>query len=782
MPPPPFQSERNVLTTPIQAASALGFVAGDDEDLAVVQFTQDRRPIHTPLRDAASLSLERDTYLSTGTFRRGTITRSGGRTVENLTSIVAMPFDLDLSSYTGWTADEVRALSDAELDELLTQLQRLGIDTFAALGLPVHRIDETGYGAAFWIYLDPADRRRVAEVRALHRRIGEMLNRQAGYELADERALDAGTRIMRLPPCVNSKRQDRPRRSRTVHYQDEAIRLDDLAAIAGGIPAAPEPAAVAVGDRTMPDRMEDQIVAAVAPAYVEGKRHALAFALAGMLATGGVAQAQTARIVDRVAAGDPELTDRRKAVDTTYERLASGRRTAGYTALRAVLPQDTLAYVGKLLDDWRAATGATVTFGGGEPVATADDADLARWYMTVDPLPDEARFGLVGEWIDLAAPTTEAADQFHAISFLTVCAAVAGRRFWQHYSGTLHANLFALLVGNTGTSRKDTSINRVMSVVTSAQNDPTRMIAPPFHVETEVASAEGLIHALRDHPLMLLRLSEFTSLLYKAKRSGSGNLFDAFIHLYDCPSEFKNPSKNNPAVAVMPTLSVLAATQPARLAQQMDSEALASGFGNRFLIVPGVGKASMADPPPLDKRRAVDLYAEVVERFDSLYDGNGRQPVEIAMDDACRLRWQEYYDRTQEEQRADDGLSEMRTRYPTNTRKIAMLLAMLDGERRILPRHLDAALAFTEWSWQQIQRLMVDWGVSVDAQIENRINVVLAGGPLPKRILRQRASSRKWSSPEFNRVVKAMSEVGTIIVDAQGVVHLASRYAAEAAS
>jgi len=774
----------NATPTPtvIDAAAALGFRERDGEEFAVVQFTPDWRPIHTPLRDASGLSLDRDTYLSTGSFRAGTITRTGGRTVDNLASIVAMPFDLDLSSYTTWSPDEVRALSDAELDELLTQLQRLGLDTFAALGLPVHRIDETGYGAAFWIYLADGDRGRISEIRALHKRIGEMLNAHAGFALADERALDAGTRIMRLPPCKNTKRRDRVRESRTIHYQDETAALDDLAAVAGVAPSEPPPVPAAVGDRIMPDRLADQIVAAVAPAYVEGKRHALAFALAGMLATAGVAERQTADIVDRVAAGDAEAHDRRRAVETTYQRLASGRRTAGYTALRAVLPQDTLAFVGKLLDDWRAATAATITFGGGAPAPTADDAEIARWYMTVDPLPEAARYGLVDDWIGLAAPTTEAADQFHAAAFLTVCSAIAGRRFWQHYSGQLHANLFTLLVGNTGTSRKDTAINRVMSVVSSAYSDPERMIAPPFYVETDVASAEGLVHALRDHPLMLLRLSEFTSVVSKSKRAGSGNILDAFLYLYDTPDEFKNPSKNNPATAKLPTLSVLAATQPARLAQVMDHEALTSGFGNRFLIVPGVGKASMPDPPPINRSGAMALYREVIDRMNMLHEANGRRPVEIAFDDACRLRWQEYYDRTQEEQRADDGLSEMRTRYPTNTRKIAMLHAVLDSSTRVLPRHFDAALAFTEWSWQQIQRLMVDWGVSIDAQIENRINGVLLGGPLPKRILRQRASSRKWSSPEFNRVLKAMSEVGTVVVDAQGVVHLASRYAAEAAS
>jgi putative DNA primase/helicase len=75
------------------------------------------------------------------------------------------------------------------------------------------------------------------------------------------------------------------------------------------------------------------------PHWQEGRRHWLALYLAGACAQSGYTQEQAANLVRTVAerAGDNELPDRLRAVETTYANLRQGKPIIGWGGLRQLL-------------------------------------------------------------------------------------------------------------------------------------------------------------------------------------------------------------------------------------------------------------------------------------------------------------------------------------------------------------------------------------------------------------------------------------------------------------
>ena len=758
------------------AISAIGspYADADAGDLVIVQFRQGR-PIHRTLDTASDLALTTDTYLATGAFRAGSITSSGGRTLDNLVAILSLPYDCDLSDHTGLDKATLHQLPDDDLDALIDDLRSFAVAAFAAIGLAPNRIDVTGYGIALHLNIAHDSQRDIAALRDMHRRIGQQVNRQVGERLVDEQALDAGTRIMRLPPSPNTKRADRPRQARTLHNDEGAYDIAQLRAVCDRFGDAPEPVRRIVPNhgRELSAEAEQRIVAAMSGAWSHGQRHAIALGLAGWLAKSGIPQAQTLRIIAALSSGDgEEARDRERAVETTYRHVESGSDAAGYTALQQRLPAAVLATVDEVLTAYRSATAPSLVIGSGR-AATPPVHRIA-------PLPDEAFYGVLGEYVDLAAPTTEAADQFHVGAFLAVISAQAGRRFVHRYTDEeLYCNLFVLLVGKSGSSRKDTAINRALRVTSLPWSDGV-LPTPPWHVSRDVSSGEGLISLLKDHPNTLLRLSELTSMTSKSERKGSESLNDYLINAYDCAETLENNSKVNPVIAELPYLTAIAATQPGRMEGAFTTRAVQSGLGNRWLIVPGRAKSAMPNPPGIDQRRAAALWRRIVGNIQSVAPqarSDGRiVPTPISLDDACLPLWSEYYGVEHElanDDDADETVSDMRQRLHVQVRKISMLLALTDGEITIRLPHLRAALAIVNWSWTETMRLIDLWNPSIESRIERRVLDVLASqGAMSNAKLQQTTRNRAWSATEYNRVIKALIEVGAIVRDAENTIAL----------
>ena len=747
------------MTSTGEAVAALGVVA-DPARVIVVKPKADGRWAHYTLAECADWPVNGPQFLASALFLPGTVERYAGRVEANIERILWLPFDFDLSDAWDIPKEELFAYPDEALKPLVDGLRVDVEEVFGLLGLPIHRMDYTGYGLAVYVNVPPHDKSAVAGIRILHKIIVGKINTIARKRLADPQVCDAGTRIMRLVPCLNTKGAT-PRQSATLYRFDGVVDQATIKRAAGATAGAPPTRAVPTKGAALDAATVDQVIAAVAPHWTMGQRHHLTLALAGLLAKAGVPEEQTRSIIERLAAGDDEPWDRAKAVHGSYERVRSGLAVKGFYGLRETLPPELVDWLDGIAARVRQATTATPTVGGKRAEPKDDQRQRGPEYR---PAPALAYRGWIGAYAALMEPTTEAPPAFHLGVALTFAGAVMGRHVCARYgSDPLYANLYTLLVGRSGRSRKDTSIKRATRLLTDQLSIGTRTLDLGVAVATDVGSAEGLIQVLKEFPNTMLYLTEFSKLMGNARRKNTGTIIPTLIEAFDTPPVMANLNKTNPLKALFPYLSILSATQPDILAGLMADEDIHSGFANRWFFVCGDGGEPIPVPPAVDRDVVTKLVFDLWDARSSYEEGTA---LEMAAD--ARQRWEAWYVEDYRRQMTPEEEA-MRVRHAVLIQKIALIYAVTERKREVGLDHLEAAIAVVEWMWGHVSVLLDTWGRSIDGQIEERIKTALADhGPMRRRELQQKCSSRKWSGTEFARTFKAMAENKTVVIDPIG--------------
>lgn len=742
-----------------EAVEATGLQAVGEWQPVVVSFGENGVRNHL-LRDCAHQPVRGTLYLASGLFSPADITATGGRTREHVKRIAWLPFDFDLTDYTGLPADSILAWPQDYIDDAIDALEAEITPLFEALGLPIHRVDYTGHGLAVYVYLPEHTPEQVPAIVAAHKAIVERINRLAGAVLADRQVSDAGSRIMRLIPSINSKGAY-PRQTETRRYQplrDAPVALDQVLAFAGQGRVQPPPGRVVPEHGELLDAATiEAVVQAVAPYWQPTRRHMIALGLAGMLAKAGVPESQTLKIVERLSAGDDEAGDRIKAVETSYDRVRAGADVRGSHGLRDALPLDTVEWLDRTLDTARREREPRLIIGSGKTVEPP---------RSETDLPEIAYFGWFGEYRDLMSPTSEAPDQFHLGSALALAGAMIGRRVHSDYiSQPLYANLYVVLVGPSGTSRKDTAIKRALAV--PQLQDGMTYVRPAYEVRRDVSSSEGIVSMLEETPNVLLYITELSALKANAVRKGTTTINDRLIEAWDTPHRLENLSKGSPKTAINPYLSIIAATQPGRLATGMSDEDIHSGFANRWLYIRGDGKPPIPRPPAMDRARAWALYQSLYRQIERYPEGTA-----LAMDASANECWDAWYVRHRQPKQWTEDESAMRVRHADLIQKIALTFAVSEGAQAIHVRHLEPAMAVIDWSWAGVSQWLNDWGATEDAKLAQRIRDILGRrGALHKRQLQQ-AIGRRLGPGVFVKTLDAMLRAGEVEIDGFGVVAL----------
>jgi hypothetical protein len=390
--------------------------------------------------------------------------------------------------------------------------------------------------------------------------------------------------------------------------------------------------------------------------------------------------------------------------------------------------------------------------------------------LTIEPIPAICYRGWVGEYVSMMLPLSEAPESFHLGAGLALMGATAGRRVNAKYvSKPLHGNIFMMLVGLAGESRKDTAIEFAINLphhqAGMAWNDA------PFRIATDIGSAEGLVKILSDQPNTWLYITEYQRLSRQGKRQSTGTIFSMMISAWNTPPALQNNVKGSPLTAKLPYLSAIAAVQPKILAEEMSPEDLESGFASRWLFVPGEGRDPIAYPPNINSSEAFNLYAELLRTMGS-YERNAAEVTTLSLTDPAVNRWSDWYhaDRNRKVQNEDEA--SIRSRLAVHIQKLALLYAASSGAKAIDTDHLDPAIAFVEWSWKHTQQMMKTWGVPVFNQIETRIeHVFKERGPMRRRVLQGYVRGRKFGAREFAQVLDAMLKNGTVEIDENGDLH-----------
>jgi hypothetical protein len=346
------------------------------------------------------------------------------------------------------------------------------------------------------------------------------------------------------------------------------------------------------------------------------------------------------------------------------------------------------------------------TNGGAAPAGAKVEAKAA--IMAWPVLDNAAYYGLAGKVVMTLLPETEADPAALLLQYLASFGNMVGRdAFVRLANANHHPNIFVLIAGRTARSRKGTSGQDIRAVIERADSDWTR-----DNVKSGISSGEGIIEMVRDarqewdkktsmlvtvdpgvlDKRLLLDEREFSSALNKMKQET--NIVSRILReAWDCyPPVLATRTKHKQSVATNPCISLVAHITIDELRQRLDKLSISDGFGNRILyscidrskLLPFGGDL---DPAVLDSLGAETIAAvRVAQTLGRLTIAEEAKPL-----------WAQIYKTTEKETPLTSGLIDHLTaRAATQTLRLALLYALLDGSPQIKAPHIEAARAL----WQ----------------------------------------------------------------------------------
>ena len=375
-------------------------------------------------------------------------------------------------------------------------------------------------------------------------------------------------------------------------------------------------------------------------------------------------------------------------------------------------------------------------------------------------LNEAAYYGLAGEIVQTVEPQSEADPAALLLSSLVCFGNLIGRQPHYRVEGDRHCgNLFATLVGTSGTGRKGTSLGRTLSLFDGIDGDWSSKCQ-----STGLSSGEGLIWALRDsiecmEPVkekgkitgyqqvvrdagvedkrLLVVEPEFAQTLRVLGREG--NTLSPVIRAAWDKGDLKTLTKNSLAHATDAHVSIIGHITLPELRKYLNDTELWNGFANRFLwilvkrskLLPDGGQ--QLDLNPL-KHKLTEAYkgASRIERME-------RSP-------AAQVLWRSLYPTLTA---GTSGLAGAATgRGEAQTLRLSLIFALLDRAHIIDLPHLQAAHAvwcyckasarsiFHEEEEDPLERLLLDI-IKAQPGVNHKGLYKATGGHIPAATLMQ---------------------------------------------
>jgi hypothetical protein len=364
-------------------------------------------------------------------------------------------------------------------------------------------------------------------------------------------------------------------------------------------------------------------------------------------------------------------------------------------------------------------------------VKVTSSADLPAgyrlWQAGDDMVPDptlgrDAYIGPVGSYLDLLDGRTEAHPAAIGIGVLAALGTIIGRRA-QYRAGRIvhHCNLFAAIVGPSSEGAKGVADAEALALITP--------LVPSFLADHSIGglgSGEALIRELADGlnpPAEKRRIvfdAELSSVLKVANRPES-ILGDVLRKAYDYSPLRHSTVTNSWVTASDHHIAIVGAITPEELRSLVGGLAISNGFANRFLFVWSRIVAYLPDGGDVDPV-AIGAIADQIDAALKTLDGrlsiNGT--AQLAFDPAARDRWASFY----RERRIGigEGIGKaLSSRHVAHAARLALIYAVLDGAAAISSRHVDAAIAWCDYSRASAEKA---FGASLGGQADRLLTVV----------------------------------------------------------
>lgn len=322
-------------------------------------------------------------------------------------------------------------------------------------------------------------------------------------------------------------------------------------------------------------------------------------------------------------------------------------------------------------------------------------------------LTPEALFGLAGDFVRAVGPHTEADPVALLMQFFVAFRNVIGRESHFIAEADCHyTNLFCCLVGETAKEKKGSSLGHVQRLFQGVDEEWRKKC-----LHSGLSSGEGLIWCIRDEikktePVEKKGIvkdyqevvidpgisdkrgfvveSEFASVLHVMARNG--NTLSAILRNAWDGKDLKTMTKNSPAKATKPHISIISHITKNELLRYLDNTECGNGFANRFLwlcvkrskVLPEGGKINESDISGLASK-----IRDTVEFSHTI--------GEMHRDEEARELWCKVYAELSE---GKPGLlGAVTARAEAQVMRLACLYALLDLSNIIRLEHLSAGLA-----------------------------------------------------------------------------------------
>jgi DnaB helicase-like protein/uncharacterized protein DUF3987 len=370
-------------------------------------------------------------------------------------------------------------------------------------------------------------------------------------------------------------------------------------------------------------------------------------------------------------------------------------------------------------------------------------------------LPPSAWPEMAERYRDIISPTTNAPDSFHLASFLTAVGAALGRSISITISELIFPNLWTVLVGEAGSSRKGTAMKKATRAVRAAvpEVETFRSIDSAEGVAKNLAPIQGKDVEAEKRKPAIFHLSELRTFLNKAGKKGLENLIPKMCEAYD-GDPLEGRSVNSPVEIPEPFIAMIAGSSKPYIRSFRRAD-LEGGFGSRLAFVFGQSKKPIAKPPrpvePDYSNLIIDVRSAVRYWRDS--------PAEISMDEKADKLWTAFYeDELPKLIPDDDFLRILGNRSEHFAVKVALISAALERAKKIQARHLACGIQFSKYALACLRFVFDDYDVAEWVQDERKILEVVKKHP--EGIRRRELQKLFWrvGAERFNRHLKAMTE------------------------
>lgn len=415
--------------------------------------------------------------------------------------------------------------------------------------------------------------------------------------------------------------------------------------------------------------------------------------------------------------------------------------------------------------------------------------------ISIPILPETVWRGIFAKYRELMSPTSEASDAYYFASLLTTVGALMGRSVMVYYAGELYPNIYTVIEGPTGISRKSSATKSAIKTI--------RDVDPTLIIRRSLSTVEGLINILKapteeeleeyeqkteafkkeliaqepEKPIpifeyegrrLLVTFDEFSLLLKKTKRESSSTLIQGLTEAYDCPDTLDNPTKERPMSAYKPCVSLIGLTTKAWLERTLDYDDLLGGFVNRFIFFMGEPKNPIPKPPKPDANAWNHVKICLQQARNAYHKASSKEgsSQEYTLTTEADELWESYYLDWYQRQRQcnDETMTCLWQRLPNHAMKTALLYGCLEdkqGTAQITCEQLQAGIDLATYAEKSYEYLFRGFGFSKRARIEATIEEKLKMRRMTRRELRHAISSA-IDTGELNTAILNMTRIGKV--------------------